>query len=109
MGFPGRFHASNAPTVAKEPTNTITTAISRPFPDWLASFGGSGYRAVYTAADTVAATEIAQTDQARQNATGAMCLTNANATPGPFRKRYRSQRQVHDCRMGSAPGMAPEL
>ena len=44
MGFPGRFHASSAPTVAKAATNTITTATSNPFP--LASFAGSGCTAV---------------------------------------------------------------
>ena len=44
MGFPGRFHASSAPTVAKAAMNTATTTTSNPLP--LASFAGSGCMAV---------------------------------------------------------------
>ena len=42
MGFPGRFHASSAPTVAKAATNTIPAAPSNPLPLWLTSLAGSG-------------------------------------------------------------------
>jgi hypothetical protein len=42
MGFPGRFHASSAPTVAKAPMNTIPTAQSSPLAVTLASLAGSG-------------------------------------------------------------------
>ena len=42
MRFPGRFHASSAPTVAKAATNTIPTAPSSPLPLWPASLAGSG-------------------------------------------------------------------
>ncbi len=42
MGFPGRFHASSAPTVAKAPTNMITSETFNPFGPWPASFAGSG-------------------------------------------------------------------
>ena len=42
MGFPGRFHASSAPTVAKAATKTIPTTPSSPFPPWSASLAGIG-------------------------------------------------------------------
>ena len=42
MGFPGRFHASSAPTVAKAATNTNASDPSGALPNWLASFAGSG-------------------------------------------------------------------
>ena len=68
MGFPGRFHASSAPTVAKAAMNTTPTAPSSPLPAWLASFAGSGYRALERSAAADVATVTAQIDHARQNA-----------------------------------------
>ena len=46
MGFPGRFHASSAPTVAKAATNTTATTPSAALPASMASFAGSGCAAV---------------------------------------------------------------
>jgi hypothetical protein len=43
MGFPGRFHASSAPTVAKAAMNTTpTTSFSPVTPKLAASFAGNG-------------------------------------------------------------------
>jgi hypothetical protein len=42
IGFPGRFHASTAPTVAKQPMSTTATAPFSPFPALAASLAGSG-------------------------------------------------------------------
>ena len=42
MGFPGLFHASSAPTVAKATMNVSPTTMSRPFPLLAASVAGSG-------------------------------------------------------------------
>jgi hypothetical protein len=68
MGFPGRFQASSAPTVAKAAMNTPPTAPFSPLPAWLASFAGSGYRTLDRSAVAHVATVTAQIDHARQNA-----------------------------------------
>src|SRR5260370_19122083 len=68
MGFPGRFHASTAPTVAKAAMNTPPSTPSSPLPAWLASFAGSGYRVLDISAAAAVATVTAQIDHARQNA-----------------------------------------
>src|SRR5260370_32510883 len=68
MGFPGRFHASKAPTVAKAAMNTPPTTPSSPLPAWLASFTGSGYRVLDMSAAAAVVTVTAQIDHARQNA-----------------------------------------
>jgi len=41
MGFPGRFQASSAPTVAKAPRNTMPTAPFNPLPPMSASLAGN--------------------------------------------------------------------
>jgi hypothetical protein len=73
MGFPGRFHASSAPTVAKAAMNTTPTTPSSPLPAWLASFAGSGYRALDRSPAADVTTVTAQIDHARQNAGAAIC------------------------------------
>ena len=42
MGFPGFFHASSAPTVAKATMNVSPDTLSTPFPPVSASLAGSG-------------------------------------------------------------------
>ena len=91
MGFPGRFHASNAPTVAKAVMNTTATAPSSPLPAWLASFAGSGYRALNTSAVPVVATVTAQIDHARQNAGAAICHLSSFVPPRPTLRSDRSR------------------
>ena len=81
MGFPGRFHASSAPTVAKAATNTNASDSVRRAPELTGQLRGQRMKDGIAAVVVVTATETAQTDHARQNAAGAMCLTTATLRP----------------------------